>query len=71
MHNQQNSMNDTYNLFDKFEVVRSRRVLSPDLNGQSQIEKRPFQNINSEHYPRASPKPKNNSCNFSSMLGTS
>jgi hypothetical protein len=46
MHNQQHSMNDTDNLYDKFEVVRSRRALSPVLNGLPQREQRPFQNIN-------------------------
>ena len=71
MHNQQHSMNDTDNLYDKFEVVRSRRALSPALNGLPQREQRPFQNINSELFPRSPPKIKNNSCNFSSMLGTS
>ena len=46
MHNQQHSMNETDNLYDKFEVVRSRRVLSPALIGLPQREQRPFQNIN-------------------------
>jgi hypothetical protein len=64
-------MNNTDNLFGKLEKLHSRGVLSPDNNGSPQIEQRPSQNKQSELFQRSSPKIKNNSYNFSSILGTS